>query len=124
MKLQQAVEQYVSHKRSLGMQCQTMARQLRAFCKASGDVNVDEVGAENGTRVHLRQWPSHFQFAWEVSCLTWFLSLPLKPRLHYELTAPSSDPKGTGAFDTLHLFARRTALPVASGAERVALVQV
>jgi integrase/recombinase XerD len=45
MKLQQAVEQYVSHKRSLGMQCQTMGRQLRAFCKASGDVNVDEVGA-------------------------------------------------------------------------------
>lgn len=46
MKLQQAVEQYVSHKRSLGMQCQTMARQLRAFCKATGDVNVDEVGVE------------------------------------------------------------------------------
>lgn len=46
MKLQQAVDQYVSHKRSLGMQCQTMARQLRAFCKASGDVNVDEVEAE------------------------------------------------------------------------------
>lgn len=46
MKLQQAVDQYISHKRSLGMQCQTMARQLRAFCKASGDVNVDEVGAE------------------------------------------------------------------------------
>lgn len=46
MKLQQAVDQYVSHKRSLGMQCQTMARQLRAFCNASGDVNVDEVRAE------------------------------------------------------------------------------
>lgn len=46
MKLQQATEQYISHKRSLGMQCQTMAHQLRAFCKASGDVNVDEVGAE------------------------------------------------------------------------------
>jgi site-specific recombinase XerD len=46
MKLQQAVDQYVAHKRSLGMQCQTMARQLRAFCKASGDVNVDEVRAE------------------------------------------------------------------------------
>ena len=46
MKLQQAVNQYVSHKRSLGMQCQTMARQLRAFCKASGDIKVDEVGAE------------------------------------------------------------------------------
>jgi len=46
MKLQQAADQYVSHKRSLGMQCQTMARQLRAFCKASGDVNVDGVGAE------------------------------------------------------------------------------
>ena len=46
MKLQQAVDQYVAHKRSLGMQCQTMARQLRAFCKASGDINVDEVLAE------------------------------------------------------------------------------
>jgi len=46
MKLQQAVEQYVSHKRSLGMQCQTMARQLRAFCKASADVNVDEIGEQ------------------------------------------------------------------------------
>jgi len=46
MKLKQAVEHYVSHKQSLGMQCQTMARQLRAFCKASGDVNVDEVRAE------------------------------------------------------------------------------
>src|SRR5689334_17308649 len=57
--------------------------------------------SRNGTCVHLRQWSSHFQFAWQVSCLTWFLSLPVKPRLPYELTAPSSDPKGTGAFDTL-----------------------
>jgi len=46
MKLQPAVDQYVSHKRSLGMQCKTMARILRAFCKAIGDVNVDEVKAE------------------------------------------------------------------------------
>lgn len=46
MKLQPAVAQYVSHKRSLGMQGQTMARQLRAFCKAIGDVNVDEVREE------------------------------------------------------------------------------
>lgn len=43
MKLQPAIDQYVSHKRSLGMQCKTMARILRAFCKATGDVNVDEV---------------------------------------------------------------------------------
>jgi integrase/recombinase XerD len=43
MNLQQAVDQYVSHKRSLGMQCQTMARILRAFSKAIGDVNVDQV---------------------------------------------------------------------------------
>jgi site-specific recombinase XerD len=43
MKLQEAIDQYVSHKRSLGMQCQTMARILRAFSKAIGDVNVDQV---------------------------------------------------------------------------------
>src|SRR5262249_3541022 len=46
MKLQPSVDQYVSYKRSLGMQCQTMARTLRAFCKALGDVNVDEVSDE------------------------------------------------------------------------------
>ena len=46
MKLQPAVDQYVSHKRSLGMQCKTMARKLYAFCKAIGDVNVDEVREE------------------------------------------------------------------------------
>jgi len=46
MKLQQAIDQYVSHKRSLGMQCQTMARLLRAFCKAIGDVEVDQTPAD------------------------------------------------------------------------------
>lgn len=46
MKLQQAVDQYVSHKRSLGMQGRTMARRLRALCKAMGDVDVDQVSAE------------------------------------------------------------------------------
>ena len=46
MKLLQAVDHYVSHKRSLGMQCKTMARKLRAFCTAMGDVNLDEVSAE------------------------------------------------------------------------------
>jgi site-specific recombinase XerD len=43
MNLQPAIDQYVSHKRSLGMQCKTMARILRAFCNAIGDVKVDEV---------------------------------------------------------------------------------
>jgi site-specific recombinase XerC len=41
MNLQQAVDQYVSHKHSLGMQCKTMTRILRAFCKAMGNVNVE-----------------------------------------------------------------------------------
>ncbi len=43
MKLQQAVEAYLSHKRSLGMQCKTIARHLRAFCKGIGDVGANEV---------------------------------------------------------------------------------
>lgn len=46
MKLQQAVDQYLQHKRSLGLQCKTIARLLRAFCKALGEVNVDEVSEE------------------------------------------------------------------------------
>jgi site-specific recombinase XerD len=46
MKLQQAVDQYLQHKRSLGFQCKTIARLLRAFCKALGDVQVNEVSEE------------------------------------------------------------------------------
>ena len=46
MKLRQAEEAYLSHKRSLGMQCKTIARHLRAFCKTIGDVGVDEVSEE------------------------------------------------------------------------------
>lgn len=43
MKLTQTVDLYLQYKRSLGMQCQTVARILRAFCKAVGDVEVSEV---------------------------------------------------------------------------------
>jgi integrase/recombinase XerD len=46
MNLQSAVEQYLQYKRSLGLQGKTMARQLRAFSKAMGDVQVDEVSEE------------------------------------------------------------------------------
>jgi integrase/recombinase XerD len=46
MKLHQAADQYVAHKRSLGMHCDTIARILRAFCKAMGSVNVGEVSEE------------------------------------------------------------------------------
>jgi site-specific recombinase XerD len=46
MKLQLAVDQYVAHKRSLGMQCKTIRRILRAFGKDLGDVNLDQVNEE------------------------------------------------------------------------------
>jgi integrase/recombinase XerD len=46
VKLQQAVEAYLSHKRSLGMQCKTIERNLRAFCKGIGDVGANDVRDE------------------------------------------------------------------------------
>ena len=52
MNLQQAVDQYVSHKRSLGMQCKTMTRILRAFCEAMGNVDVD-AAREEAVRVFI-----------------------------------------------------------------------
>ena len=52
MKLQQAVDLYIQHKRSLGMQCKTMARLLRAFCKAMGGVSTDEV-SEQGVNTFI-----------------------------------------------------------------------
>ena len=52
MRLQQAVEAYLSHKRSLGMQCKTIARNLRAFCKAIGEVGTDDV-REGAVRAYI-----------------------------------------------------------------------
>jgi integrase len=46
MKLKDAVEQYVVHKRSLGIHFKTTARILHAFCKAIGNVDLDKIPPE------------------------------------------------------------------------------
>jgi integrase/recombinase XerD len=46
MKLQDVIEQYIVHKRSLGIQFKATARVLRAFCKAIGNVELDEIARE------------------------------------------------------------------------------
>jgi site-specific recombinase XerD len=43
MTISEAAELYVAHKRSLGMQCTTMARILRAFSRAMGNVDLTAV---------------------------------------------------------------------------------
>ena len=45
MKLSDAVAGYVGHKQSMGMRFRTEARILRSFCRASGDVTMQEVTA-------------------------------------------------------------------------------
>ena len=43
MRLQKAVEEYIEHKRSLGMIFRSQAVILRAFAKAQGDIDIQEV---------------------------------------------------------------------------------
>jgi integrase/recombinase XerD len=49
MKLSEAAANYVAHKQSMGMRFRTEARTLKSFCRAMGEVNLQEV---NPKRVH------------------------------------------------------------------------
>jgi integrase/recombinase XerD len=46
MKLADAAAGYVAHKQSMGMRFRTEARTLRSFCRAVGDVTMQEVDAD------------------------------------------------------------------------------
>jgi integrase/recombinase XerD len=46
MKLSQVVAAYVTHRQAMGMRFHTEARTLRSFCRASGDVTMQEITAE------------------------------------------------------------------------------
>ena len=47
MRLQKAVEEYIEHKRSLGMIFRSQAVILRAFAKSQGDIDIQEVSAQD-----------------------------------------------------------------------------
>ena len=47
MKLADAAADYITHKQSMGMRFRTEARTLRSFCRAVGDVTMQEVGADS-----------------------------------------------------------------------------
>ena len=46
MRLSQAIESYVEHKRSLGMSFHSPATHLRTFCKSVGDIHVAEISPD------------------------------------------------------------------------------
>ncbi|HKM69658.1 MAG TPA: tyrosine-type recombinase/integrase [Stellaceae bacterium] len=46
MKLSQVVAAYVTHRQAMGMRFHTEAHTLRSFCRASGDVTMQEITAE------------------------------------------------------------------------------
>ena len=46
MKLSETVNQYVTHKQSMGMRFCTEKRTLKSFCRAMGDIAIAEVEAD------------------------------------------------------------------------------
>jgi site-specific recombinase XerD len=62
MTLSQVVAAYVTHRQAMGMRFHTEARTLRSFCRASGDVTMQEIMAEQllaflaGTGPVTRYW--------------------------------------------------------------------
>jgi integrase/recombinase XerD len=62
MNLSQVVAAYITHRQAMGMRFHTEARTLRSFCRASGDVVMQEITAEQvlaflaGTGPVTRYW--------------------------------------------------------------------
>lgn len=62
MKLSQVAAAYVAHRQAMGMRFHTEARTLRSFCRASGDVTMQEITADQllaflaGTGPITRYW--------------------------------------------------------------------
>jgi integrase/recombinase XerD len=62
MNLSQVVAAYITHRQAMGMRFHTEARTLRSFCRASGDVIMQEITAEQllaflaGTGPVTRYW--------------------------------------------------------------------
>jgi len=59
MRLQKAVEEYIEHKRSLGMIFRSQAVILRAFAKAQGDIDIQEVSGHDTRKFLDGNGPSH-----------------------------------------------------------------
>lgn len=53
MKLRTLAAQYVAHKRTLGMKFETPARDLKAFCRAMGPINMSDVQVDRVMRFLL-----------------------------------------------------------------------
>src|SRR6266496_5300468 len=115
MKLQQAVDQYVSHKRSLGMQCKTMARVLRAFCKAIGDVNVDAASEEAVRNFIYGSGPITSNLHGKFYLLRGFYRYLLSRGYITRSPLPAQVPKEPERLIPLHLLERGTAARAASG---------
>jgi integrase/recombinase XerD len=43
MKLSEVATNYVAHKQSMGMRFRTEARTLKSFCRAMGEVNIQQI---------------------------------------------------------------------------------
>ncbi len=59
MRLQKAVEEYIEHKRSLGMVFRSQAVILRAFAKAQGDIDIQEVSGTTRASSSTEMGRSH-----------------------------------------------------------------
>ena len=83
MMLSQAVEQYILHKRSLGMGFRSEAVRLRAFVKASA-IATCTASASRRSLVSSKARPAHHLLVFEVPHAERVLSLRDRARLRFE----------------------------------------
>ncbi len=93
MKLNQAVDRYVRHKRNLGMTFRSTTRILRAFCKRMGDINVDEASDASVNSFIRGTGPVTSNLHTKVSALRGFYNYLLARELVSRSPVPPSVPK-------------------------------
>jgi len=93
MRLQTAVEEYIEHKRSLGMIFRSQAVILRAFAKAQGDIHIQEVSAHDTRKFLDGNGPVTHSWFGKYGTLRGFYRFSLARHYIAQIPLPSSRPR-------------------------------
>ncbi len=95
MKLSETVNQYVTHKQSMGMRFCTEKRTLKSFCRAMGDIAIAEVEADRVLAYIAGTGP-----------VSWLLPFCHHASLCHNLPTPQGSAQTTSDLRSIYLLAR------------------
>jgi site-specific recombinase XerD len=99
MRLQKAVEEYIEHKRSLGMIFRSQAVILRAFAKAQGDIDIQEVSGHDTRKFLDGNGPVTHSWFGKYGTLRGFYRFSLARHYIVQIPLQSSRPRPPEEFE-------------------------